>query len=134
MNSIDSTISTFSYPTVSKAKEDKTSNSHNGDVFLQNVLQALNDTDLGTQDELKINIDGANQALNKFENDFNAAVQNVQVTLSDTDQELVVDDNDVINLENDVNNIITNLGGTPSAKNVQEFLANLARNQMLVMG
>jgi hypothetical protein len=134
MNSIDSTISTFSYPNVSKAKEDKTSNSHNGDIFLQNVLQALNDTDLGTQDELKINIDGANQALNKFENDFNAAVQNVQVTLSDTDQELVVDDNDVINLENDVNNIITNLGGTPSAKNVQEFLANLVRNQMLVMG
>jgi hypothetical protein len=135
MNTIDSTISTFSYPTSSKTKEDKTSNSNNGDIFLQNVMQALNDTDFGTQDASKININGANQALNKFESDFNAAVQNVQATsLDDDTQELSVDDNDVASLENDVNSIITNLGGTPSARNVQAFLANLARNQMLVTG
>ena len=65
-----------------------------------------------------------------------SAVQNAKATGATTSdaQQNSASDSDVVSLENDVNSIITNLGGTPSAKNVQEFLANLAKNQMLVTG
>ncbi len=136
MKTIDSSALGYSYPTSSTVKSDQTSSSNNGDVFAQNVMQALNNTDLGTQDTSKININAANQALSNFESDFKLAVQNAKATSATTSdaQQSPVSDSDVASLENDVNSIITNLGGTPAAKNVQQFLANLAKNQMLVAG